>query len=205
MTAQRATRATRGRRPAGSGTREAIAAAARHQFAEQGYPNTSLRSIAAEAGVDPRLVLHFFGSKQELFVAVVEFPFQPEAVFERVLGPGRDGVGLRLAQYFVGVLSDPDALRVVTGLVRAAASEEKAAELLRAQVSEQMLLPLADRLGTDNAQLRAGLVASQVVGMTMARHVVAIAPLAQATRKQLVSALAPVLQHYLTGDLSGKH
>ena len=71
---------TRGRRPAGSGTREAILAAASRAFAEQGYPRTTLRGIARDAGVDTRLVTHYFGNKQDLFIAVVELPFDPEQV-----------------------------------------------------------------------------------------------------------------------------
>ena len=88
---------TRGRRPAGSGTREAILAAASRAFAEQGYPRTTLRGIARDAGVDTRLVTHYFGSKQDLFVAVVELPFDPEQVMPALLAPGREGVGFRLA------------------------------------------------------------------------------------------------------------
>ena len=88
---------TRGRRPAGSGTREAILAAASRAFAEQGYPRTTLRGIARDAGVDTRLVTHYFGSKQDLFIAVVELPFDPEQVMPAAPRPGPRGVGVRLA------------------------------------------------------------------------------------------------------------
>ena len=94
--------ATRGRRPAGSGTREAILAAASRAFAEQGYPRTTLRGIARDAGVDTRLVTHYFGSKQDLFVEVVELPFDPDVAMATLLGPGPDGGGHRLATFAVG-------------------------------------------------------------------------------------------------------
>jgi AcrR family transcriptional regulator len=191
----------RGRRPAGSGTQEAIAAAARRQFGELGYRRASLRSIAAEAGVDPRLVLHFFGSKQELFASVVELPFDPETAFDALLGPGRQGLGRRVAEFVLAILDSPEGRKTVTGLIRAAASEEEAAATIRELVARRLLLPLASRVGRDRPALRASLVASQIVGLAMARHVVGLTPLTTATHAELVAALAPVFDHYLTGPL----
>jgi AcrR family transcriptional regulator len=197
-----AARAPRGRRPPGSGTKEAIAVAARSQFGTQGYQKTSLRSIAAEAGVDPRLVLHFYGSKQKLFLSVVELPFDPVQVFPVIIGDGGPGVGRRLAQFVIGVLDSPERRSVATGILRAATSEEEAARLWRDVVAEKMLLPLASRVSRDHPELRAALAASQIVGLIMVRHVVAVTPMADAPSEQLVDAIAPVLEHYLTGDLT---
>jgi AcrR family transcriptional regulator len=191
----------RGRRPAGSGTQEAIAAAARRQFGELGYRRASLRSIAAEAGVDPRLVLHFFGSKQELFASVVELPFDPETAFDALLGPGRQGLGRRVAEFVLAILDSPEGRKTATGLIRAAASEEEAAATIRELLARRLLLPLASRVGRDRPELRASLVASQIVGLAMARHVVGLTPLPTATHAELVAALAPVFDHYLTGPL----
>jgi AcrR family transcriptional regulator len=191
----------RGRRPVGSGTREAIAAAARRQFGELGYRRASLRSIAVEAGVDPRLVLHFFGSKQELFTAVVELPFDPATAFDVVLSPGERGLGRRLATFLLDVLDSPEGRKTFTGLIRAAASEDQAAAMIRELVGRRLLLPLASRLGRDRPELRASLVGSQVVGLAMARHVVGIPALSTASRAQLIAALAPVFDHYLTGPI----
>lgn len=193
---------TRGRRPSGSGTREAILAAASRAFAEQGYPRTTLRAIARDAGVDTRLVTHYFGTKQELFVAVVELPFDPDLVMPTLLAPGRAGVGLRLATFAVGVMETPEARRTMTGLLRAAASEEEAAVLVRNLLMERLLGPLARHLGGEDPDLRASLAASQVAGLAFARHVVGLPRLASASREELVAALGPVLEHYLTGDLS---
>lgn len=191
----------RGRRPAGSGTREAIAAAARRQFGELGYQRASLRSIAGEAGVDPRLVLHFFGSKQELFASVVELPFEPEAAFDALLAPGEQGLGRRVAEFLLGILDSPEGRKTITGLIRAAVSEEEAAATIRELVARRLLLPLASRVGRDQPELRASLVASQVVGLAMARHVVGLTPLTTASHATLAAALAPVFEHYLTGHL----
>lgn len=193
---------TRGRRPTGSGTREAIEKVARRQFAELGYPGTTMRGIAKEAGVDPRLVGHFFGSKQQLFVAVVELPFDPEAVFDQLLAPGAVDLGRRLAGFVLGLQEDPRSRNTLTGLIRAAASEKPAAEMVRELLTARLLLPLARRVGGTDPELRAALLGSQIVGLTFARHVVGVHPLAQADRDRLVAAIAPVLEHYLTGPFT---
>ena len=193
---------TRGRRPAGSGTREAILAAASRAFAEQGYPRTTMRAIARDAGVDTRLVTHYFGSKQDLFITVVELPFDPEEVIPVLLAPGREGVGFRLAAFGVGMLETPEARRTMIGLLRAAASEEEAAARVRDLLMERLLGPLARHLGGDQPELRAALTAAQIAGLAFARHVVGVPRLADATPDELVAALGPVLEHYLTGDLS---
>jgi AcrR family transcriptional regulator len=191
----------RGRRPAGSDTKAEIVAAARRRFAEFGYPGTTMRAIADDAGVDPRLITHFFGSKQQLFASVVELPFDPQAVFPMLLGGGGDQVGRRLAEFVLGVLENPQSRNIVTGIIRAAASEEAAAAQLRDSVVSRVTTPLAEQLGGDRPELRAALVGSQVVGMTFARHVVEVPALRAAERAELVDALARVFDVYLRGDI----
>ena len=197
-------RPPRGRRQPGSGTREAIAAAARRQFGELGYRRASIRTIAAEAGVDPRLVQHYFGSKQELFVAVVELPIDPATVLDRLLADAgaEPGVGRHLAAIIVGVLDSEEGRGTITGLIRAAASEEEAARMVRELVTQRLVAPVARRVARDHAELRAGLIGSQVVGLAFARHVVGVDALAAAPSERLVEALGPVFDHYLTGPLS---
>ncbi|MEO7422096.1 MAG: TetR family transcriptional regulator [Ornithinibacter sp.] len=194
--------APRGRRPAGSGTREAILAAATRQFGAVGYPRTTLRAIAREAGVDTRLVTHYFGSKQELFIQVVELPFDPGQVLTALLAEGSVGVGGRLATFAVGILETPRARTTMTGLLRAAASEEEAAVLVRDLLVARLLTPLTQLTGGDRPELRASLVGAQMAGLAFTRHIVGLPRLAAATPEELIGALTPVLQHYLTGDLS---
>jgi AcrR family transcriptional regulator len=190
-----------GRRPGDSGTREAILRAARRQFAELGYDRTSLRSIAIEAGVDPTLVSHFHGSKQQLFVTVVELPFDPAVVLPGLLAGDRDTVGLRLARFFIGVLESDEGRQRIAGLVRAAASEPEAARLLRELITREVFGPIAASLGTEDARLRASFVGSQLVGLVMARYVVAVEPLASCSPEAVVQTVAPVLQRYLMEPL----
>ena len=190
-----------GRRPGDSGTRAAIEEAARRQFAATGYDRASLRSIAQEAGVEPALVTHFFGSKQRLFTTVMALPFDPAAALPRLLEGDRAGLGRRFAGFVVSVLESPQGRQQMTGLVRAAASEEQAAAMVRALITRDVLGPLADGLGLDQPQLRGALAGSQVVGLVMARYVVRVEPLASLPAEQVVALVAPTLQHYLVEPL----
>jgi AcrR family transcriptional regulator len=195
-------RSRAGRRPGTSGTRAAIAAAARRRFAELGYDRTTIRGIARAAAVDPSLVLHFFGSKQALFVETAELPFDPDAVLPAVLGePGE--AGLRLARFVLGVLEDPDGRARITGIVRAAASEPAAAAALRELITRTVIGAIVRSLGSSDADLRATLAGSQVVGLVMARYVIGVEPLASLPADDLARAIAPNLQRYLTGPLDG--
>lgn len=190
-----------GRRPAGSGTRAAILDSARALFGEQGYDRTTLRQVAAAAGVDPTLISHYYGSKQRLFVAVVDLPVDPSTVVPLVVDGPVEQVGERLAHLVVGLLETEEPRSRVLGLIRAASSEPEAAAMLRLRLSEELLGRVAAAIGTDRPELRATLVASQLVGLAMARYVVGVQPLASVPGPWLVAAVAPTLQAYLTGPL----
>jgi AcrR family transcriptional regulator len=190
-----------GRPPGDSRTREAIAAAARRQFAELGYERTTIRGVAREAGVDPALVHHFFGSKQKLFLSVTELPFQPEEALPRVLAGRRSEAGLRLARFAVGLLENPDAREILAGILRATASEPEAAQMARELATERIVGAITESLGADDAPLRANLVASQSIGLLMARHILCVEPLASMAPEALIEAIAPNFQHYLTRPL----
>ncbi|HEX7171216.1 MAG TPA: TetR family transcriptional regulator [Candidatus Limnocylindria bacterium] len=190
----------RGRPPGESVTREAIVGEARRQFSELGYGRTTLRGIARGAGVDPRLLLHYFGSKQELFMVSVELPIEPALIVETVFsGPPSEMAGAA-ARLMVSVIDDPQTRRPLLALLRAAVTEPEAAELIRRILTERLLLPMAERVGGTRPELRASLVASQLVGMTVVRYVVGIQPLADASREQLIRALEPAFEHYFHGD-----
>ena len=161
-----------------------------------------MRAIAADAEVDPRLITHFFGSKQQLFAAVVELPFDPEAVFPMLLSGGDEGLGRRLAEFILNVLENPQSRNIVTGIIRAAASEEAAAAQIRDRVVARMLTPLAEHVGADRPELRAAMIGSQVVGLTFARNVVEVPALKSADRAELVSLLGRVFDIYLRAPLT---
>ena len=110
-------------------------------------------------------------------------------------------MGERLASFLLGVIeADPSGSPIVS-LARAAASEPDAARLVRDLVTSRILAPLTEALGVEDAALRASLLGSQVVGLTFARYIVGIEPLASLPREQVAAAIGPILQHYLTGPL----
>jgi AcrR family transcriptional regulator len=190
-----------GRRPGTSQTRQLILDTARRLFAELGYDRTTLRGIAAAAEVDVALVSHFFSGKQRLFAEAAALPYDPAVVLARLLSGPREQIGRRLAAQVLDLLEDPATRRQMIALIRAAASEEEAAEQIRKRINRELLVPLATGLGSPDAPLRAALTGSQVVGLVMTRHIVGIEPLARTSREQLVAAIAPTLQRYLTGPI----
>jgi AcrR family transcriptional regulator len=193
-----------GRRPGNSGTREAILDAARRAFAERGYQQATIREVAGLAGVDPALVHHYFGTKQDLFVAAVEIPVNPfEAFIALVSEEGLETLGERLLGLFLSVWDQTEQHSPMLALIRSAVSEERAAAMLREFITEEILGRIARELGTPDARLRTNLVASQLVGLIMARYVIRIEPLASTPAPVLVAAVGPTLQRYITGDIGG--
>jgi AcrR family transcriptional regulator len=192
-----------GRRAGPSRTRSAVLAAAQRQFAELGYDRTTLRSIAAEAQVDQKLVGYFFGSKQALFVAATELPFDPGVALPHVLGGDGDARGARLARLIVEMLESPVAGPRLIGLVRAAAAEPQAARMVRDLLARQIWGPAAAKLPVKDPALAVSLIASQVLGLVMARYVIQAEPLASMPADQIVDLMAPMLQQLLTADNAG--
>ncbi|GAB3186182.1 TetR family transcriptional regulator [Micromonospora palomenae] len=191
-----------GRRPGNPDTRQAILAAARTTFAERGFDAASIRVIAAAAGVDPALVHHYFGSKEELFRATVEIPLDPAALLPVVLAGGADGVGERLVRTFLGVWDSP-AGKAAMALLRSAVNNDWTARLLREFLVTQVLRRVLDHLDVPPAELplRGSLVATQMIGLAMMRYVIRLEPVASAAPETLVAAIGPTVQRYLTGDL----
>ena len=192
----------RGRRSGENTSREEIQTAARRLFALHGFDRVSLRQVAKEADVDPSLVGHFFGTKQELFVAVTDLPFDPTLAIDHALKGDREEVGLRLAQFALQSLDNEHIRITMISLIRAAAAEPFAAAQLRELLERQVLAVVAKRLAVDNAELRAALVMTQMVGLLMARHVISVEALAETDRDELIKAIAPTIQRYLMGDIA---
>ena len=189
-----------GRRPGPTTTREAIAAAARRQFAELGYDRATIRGIAREAGVDAALVVRFHGSKDALFRDVMALPPAVAEAMERLAEGPRVTLGRRLAEVVVGLLEDPRSRSIVVGRIRSASSHPDAAALVRETVTRDVGR-LVTAVTDDRPETRAVLVGSQVVGLALARHVVRVEPLASLPAAEVVDFIAPVFQHYLVGRL----
>ena len=186
-----------GRRPGPGRTREKILAAARSQFAKSGFESTTIRGIAAGAHVDPKLVLHYFESKEGIFQAAMDFPFDPAQAIPELLRPGLDGLGVRLARFFIDIWDSPAGVRA-HAIVRSMVTSESAAALMRDFVSREILARVAQALDLDHPQVRASLAASQLIGLAMLRYVVKVEPLASAPPAKLASWIGPTLQRYFT-------
>ena len=201
-----------GRRGGDSGTREAILAAARARFGDLGYDRTTIRKIAADAGVDAALVHHFYGNKEQLFAAAMRLPVNPREVLDAALAPGaRDqdqSLGEHLLRTVLGVWEVAEMRATFLGLLRSAPTSEQAVVMLREFLAGAIIGPLAAAArqaapgaAAEDAGYRAALVASQVLGLGMTRYVLELPPLAQVSSEDLVAAMAPNLDRYLSGDL----
>ncbi len=192
----------RGRRPGGADTRASIVDAARADFADQGYDATSMRGVARRAGVDPALVHHYFGGKAQLFAVVMDIPADPALIVAVVLDGPRAEVGERLVRAFLELWDSPPGRERFEALVRSAVSHEAAARVLREFLTHEVFGRLVTSLasgdtGRAELELRAGLAASQMVGMGMMRYIVEFPAVVDASHDDLVRELGPALQRYL--------
>ncbi|MFC5802960.1 TetR family transcriptional regulator [Streptomyces formicae] len=182
----------------GPGARERILQAARTEFAERGYDKTSVRGIAKAAGVDPALVHHYFGTKDEVFAAAIEVSFEPALVIPVILGEGTEGIGERLARFFIGVWENPATRAPLLAIIRSAMTHDAAAKVLRGFVLRRLLERVAAELAVPDPKFRAELAASHMIGIVIMRYVIQVEPLASADPEQIIEMVAPTLQRYLT-------
>jgi len=193
-------RTSRGRRPGAPDTRAEVLAAARTSFAEKGFRGTTIRAVASAAGVDPALVHHYFGTKDDLFVAALEIPVDPREILAPVVAAGPDGAGERLLRTFLSVWDDPEIQPGLVALARSLVADDSAG-LVRDGFIPVVVGPVLASLVSDRPEVRVPLVASQMIGLIVARYVIALPPLALMPAEDLVARVGPTLQHYLTGDL----
>ncbi|HET6212219.1 MAG TPA: TetR family transcriptional regulator [Micromonosporaceae bacterium] len=191
-----------GRRPGNPDTREAILAAARQAFGERGFDGASIRTIATSAGVDPALVHHYFGTKEQLFLEIVQVPIDPREFLPGILAGSKDEVGVRLVRTFLGVWDSP-AGTAAAAVLRSAMSNDWTVRLLREFLTTQILRRVVNQMDLDpvEAPHRAALVATQMAGLAMMRYIVKIEPLASAPAEWVVAAVAPTIQRYFAGPL----
>jgi AcrR family transcriptional regulator len=187
-----------GRRPGPSSTRPEILAAARTLFASRGYHATTVRDIAAEAGVNAALVHHYFGSKEQVFVAAMNLPLNPADLISRLRDGGpRAQLGERVVRLFARTWRDPTTGQPLQALLRAAASTEQGATMMRQFVEDVMLPRVSAELGV--SRMRAAGAFSQLIGFALAATILRTEPLASASEDELVALLAPSVQRYLDG------
>lgn len=171
--------------------------AARRSFGARGYDATSLRSIAKQADVDPALLVHYFGTKDALFVAALEVTMSPLSMFDGLATVSIPDAAELIVRRYLVMLDQEQTRDVILGLVRSAVSSERAATMLREFLGQAMLSSLNPLINHPDRQLRASLVAAQLIGIAMLRHVVKADAVASASNDELVSRVAPVIEAYL--------
>lgn len=189
-----------GRRP-GSSSRQKILDLARLAFAANGYAGTSLRGIARDAGVDPSLVVQYFGSKAGLFGAAVEWPFDASQIAGEIREVEAERVGEYTARRFISHWDRDEHRNPIVSLIHAALADPAAALMLREFITLNLTLPAVERVGADRPEFRAALLASQLIGFGLSRYVLAFDALASASTDDLVTALGATLQHTCTSPL----
>lgn len=191
----------RGRPPGATreDTRARIRDAAADEFAERGYDAASLRAVARRAGVDPALVHHYFADKAALAAAVIEVPLSPDAVLGGRLDGPLDTLGERVVRAVLGAWDSPTVRPAAMTAMRAITSQGPVARMVQEFFRREILRRIAARLEGEDAELRAELAASQVIGVVMARHVLRFEPLASLDFEELVARVAPAVQAHLEG------
>ncbi|GLZ39426.1 TetR family transcriptional regulator [Actinokineospora sp. NBRC 105648] len=190
----------RGRRPGGTDTRAALLTAAREVFSEQGYDNATVRAIARRAEVDPAMVNHWFGGKESLFTeAVLELPFNPQERIAELAKGDLDTLGERVVRTFLTSWDVQDG-GIFAALIRSVASRERVASALKEFFQRSVFGQLTE-VADDSAELRANLLATQMIGLGVVRYVARFEPVASAGVEVLVKAVGPTVQRYLTGSI----
>lgn len=193
--------ARRGRRPGASTTRQAILDAARTRFATDGFTATTIRRVAADAGVDASLVMQFFRSKNELFAAVMAVP--PEALtrFSAAFEGPAEQLGTRVVRAFLDIWEgDAHSSAPLMAMLRGAIVNDQANDQLRGFLQERLLIDGIVGRDVDDASLRAGIASSMLVGLVVGRGIVGVPTLTRADRETLVALVGPAVQKVLVPE-----
>ena len=182
-------------------TRASILQAATEEFNHSGYEATSLRSIARRAKVDPALIHHYFQDKTALFLEVVHLPLNPGTAFAEALQGPEENYGENLVRTVLRIWSNPAVRPAATTLFRSVLSSKSALNLMRPFLQRELLRRISEPLQGADAEHRAAMAATQLVGMIIARYIIELEPVASAGEEQIVESIAPVIQWHLTGKL----
>ena len=171
-------------------TEVAILEAARQQFAEHGFERTTIRGVAAGAGVDPALVMQHYGSKEGLFAAAARWPKE----HERIRNASPDALpAAALADLFERFETGADREGAIA-LMRSCLTHPSATAVMRDEVMCDRAASVAATLDGPDAELRSALLGACMMGLGMARYLVEIEPLASASREDVERLFTPVLR-----------
>ena len=173
--------------------------AARGMYARQGYVKTTIKGVAAAAGVAPDLVRRYYASREELFAAAMRLPVDHATAIAQLLAPGFDGLGERLVRVTLRMLDEPETRDQIAAMVRDGAGAAKASAALREFLESVIVDRVAAALRVPDARMRVTLAISYVVGVAGSRYVLRMEPLASATEEEVVRLVAPAVQTALAG------
>jgi AcrR family transcriptional regulator len=171
-------------------TKAVILAAARERFAAVGYQGATIRAIAADAGIDPSMVMRYFGSKDRLFAAAADFDLK----FPDFTAVHRSRVGATLVGHFLDRWEGDEALVV---LLRSSTTNAEAAQRMQDIFGAQLQPMVATMVPPEESALRAGLIATQILGLALCRFVLRLPPVVAMTRDDVIGWLGPTIQRYL--------
>ncbi|MDX1449244.1 MAG: TetR family transcriptional regulator [Acidimicrobiia bacterium] len=191
----------RGPRTGGEDTRQQILEAARRLFAQHGYDRTTMRAIGAASRVDPSLIHHYFGKKENLFAASISLPVDLPRRLSEILGESSTVAGEALARMFFSVWEDADARTALIGQLRHAITTGER-PVVAEFITSAVLGRVAAVMEGEDRELRAELVASHLMGIALLRYIIRMEPLASAEVETIVAMVAPRLQQYLDGTRS---
>ena len=147
------------------------------------------------------MVHHYFGNKEQLFVAAMELPLNPADMIGPLLQGDRDRLGERLLRTFLSVWDSEGMRAPMLAMIRSAVQEDQAATMMREFIQGVIVARAIETLDVDHVQWRASLVSTQVLGLAIARYIIKVEPLASAEPDEVVAAIAPTVQRYLVGEL----
>jgi AcrR family transcriptional regulator len=181
-----------------------IVAAARDEFADHGWAGTTIRAVARAADVDPALVYHYFGSKEGLLDAATNPPPKWLESVAKVWTTPIDRLGAALITLLLAAWADDEVGPTLRAILQTAAHEPATREKLR-RVVEGNLMGVSELGGDERDRLiRSGLISSQMMGFALMRYVWKIEPIASMTDDEVIAAITPNLQHYVSGDLTAQ-
>ena len=184
-----------GRPVSGEDKRQLIEKVARKAFASVGYDKTTIRLVAENAGVDPKLVMHYFGNKQKLFVATMKFPTQVGKGIKLLAMAPDSKRGELIAELFLAPPAKAIHQRLV-GVIRAAASEPEAAEMFRELYLRELLIPILTSIKIDNMEKRAVMLSAVFVGFVFTTEIVDLQSIGgrdDISRKRLIGSLVQTI------------
>lgn len=177
--------------------RDAVLDAARAAFHTKGYAKTTVKGVAAMAGVAPSVVSKYYANKEAMFAAAMRLPFDPSRAVPELIAPGLDGMGERLVQATFEIFGDEETREDLVALFQAGASAGRAAATVREFIEESVVDRLVGAVGIPDARMRAALISSHLVGLGTIRYIVRLEPLATAPEEQVLRIYAPLIQDLL--------